>query len=77
MFIHFELNVPFVLKCLTSMSIYLFIFNSIRIFSLAALLGLFGVLPLNYFGQDIKHVRIPSESLDIFTIGNVAVESRW
>jgi calcium permeable stress-gated cation channel len=57
--------------------VYLFIFNSIRIFSLAALLGLFGVLPLNYFGQDIKHVQIPSESLDIFTIGNVAAESRW
>uniref|UniRef100_A0A0E0MPZ3 CSC1/OSCA1-like 7TM region domain-containing protein n=1 Tax=Oryza punctata TaxID=4537 RepID=A0A0E0MPZ3_ORYPU len=44
---------------------------SLRIFSLAALLCVFGVLPLNYFGQDIHHVRIPSESLDIFTIGNV------
>uniref|UniRef100_A0A0D9Y1R8 CSC1/OSCA1-like 7TM region domain-containing protein n=1 Tax=Leersia perrieri TaxID=77586 RepID=A0A0D9Y1R8_9ORYZ len=44
---------------------------SIRIFSLAALLCVFGILPLNYFGQDIHHVRIPSESLDIFTIGNV------
>ncbi|GJM95057.1 hypothetical protein PR202_ga11753 [Eleusine coracana subsp. coracana] len=50
---------------------------SIRIFSLAALLCFFGVLPLNYFGQDMKHVRIPLESLDIFTIGNVVVESRW
>ncbi|KAL6599839.1 hypothetical protein ACP70R_045490 [Stipagrostis hirtigluma subsp. patula] len=50
---------------------------SIRIFSLAAILCVFGVLPLNYFGQDIKHVRIPSESLDIFTIGNVGVRSRW
>ncbi|XP_006664233.1 CSC1-like protein RXW8 [Oryza brachyantha] len=50
---------------------------SIRIFSLAALLCVFGILPLNYFGQDIHHVRIPSESLDIFTIGNVEVRSRW
>ncbi|TKW29837.1 hypothetical protein SEVIR_3G421100v4 [Setaria viridis] len=50
---------------------------SIRIFSLAAVLCVFGILPLNYFGQDIKHVRIPSESLDIFTIGNVEVRSRW
>ncbi|KAL6846883.1 hypothetical protein ACP4OV_022736 [Aristida adscensionis] len=50
---------------------------SIRIFSLAALLCVFGVLPLNYFGKDIHHVRIPSESLDIFTIGNVEVRSRW
>lgn len=50
---------------------------SIRIFSLAALLCVFGILPLNYFGKDIKHVRIPSESLDIFTIGNVEVKSRW
>ncbi|XP_062204517.1 CSC1-like protein RXW8 isoform X2 [Phragmites australis] len=50
---------------------------SIRIFSLAALLCVFGILPLNYFGQDIQHVRIPSESLDRFTIGNVAVRSRW
>uniref|UniRef100_A0A0E0FES3 CSC1/OSCA1-like 7TM region domain-containing protein n=1 Tax=Oryza meridionalis TaxID=40149 RepID=A0A0E0FES3_9ORYZ len=44
---------------------------SLRIFSLAAILCVFGILPLNYFGQDIHHVRIPSESLDIFTIGNV------
>ncbi|XP_062202210.1 CSC1-like protein RXW8 [Phragmites australis] len=50
---------------------------SIRIFSLAALLCVFGIIPLNYFGQDIHHVRIPSESLVIFTIGNVAVRSRW
>ncbi|OEL15615.1 CSC1-like protein RXW8 [Dichanthelium oligosanthes] len=50
---------------------------SIRIFSLAALLCVFGILPLNYFGQYMHHVHIPSESLDIFTIGNVGVKSRW
>ncbi|KQJ85654.1 CSC1-like protein RXW8 [Brachypodium distachyon] len=50
---------------------------SMRIFSLAALLCVFGILPLNYFGQNIHHLRIPSEQLDIFTIGNVGVKSRW
>ncbi|CAD6206146.1 unnamed protein product [Miscanthus lutarioriparius] len=50
---------------------------SIRIFSLAAILCIFGVLPLNYFGQDMHHVRIPSASLETFTIGNVEERSRW
>ncbi|KAM0830021.1 hypothetical protein ACQ4PT_066493 [Festuca glaucescens] len=50
---------------------------SIRIFSVAALLCVLGILPLNYFGQNIHHHRIPSEQLDIFTIGNVEVQSRW
>ncbi|TKV92083.1 hypothetical protein SEVIR_9G140400v4 [Setaria viridis] len=50
---------------------------SIRIFSLAAILCVFGVLPLNYFGQDMHHVRIPSASLETFTIGNVQERSRW
>lgn len=50
---------------------------SIRIFSLAAILCVFGILPLNYFGQDVDHVRIPSASLETFTIGNVQERSRW
>ncbi|WVZ60085.1 hypothetical protein U9M48_010151 [Paspalum notatum var. saurae] len=50
---------------------------SIRIFSLATILCVFGVLPLNYFGQDMDHVRIPSASLETFTIGNVQERSRW
>lgn len=54
-----------------------FIFNSIRIFSLAAILCVFGVLPLNYFGQDMHHVWIPSASLETFTIGNMQERSRW
>ncbi|OEL31572.1 CSC1-like protein RXW8 [Dichanthelium oligosanthes] len=54
-----------------------FIFNSMRIFSLAAILCVFGVLPLNYFGQDMHHDRIPSASLETFTIGNMQEKSRW
>ncbi|KQK13814.1 hypothetical protein BRADI_1g12670v3 [Brachypodium distachyon] len=50
---------------------------SIRIFSLAAILCIFGILPLNYFGQDMHHVRIPSASLETFTIGNMQEKSRW
>ncbi|VAH95809.1 CSC1-like protein RXW8 isoform X2 [Triticum aestivum] len=50
---------------------------SIRIFSLAAILCLFGVLPLNYFGQDMQHERIPSASLETFTIGNMKEKSIW
>ncbi|KAK1645313.1 hypothetical protein QYE76_063118 [Lolium multiflorum] len=50
---------------------------SIRIFSLAAILCVFGILPLNYFGQDMNHVLIPSASLETFTIGNVKERSRW
>ncbi|KAF8733919.1 hypothetical protein HU200_014776 [Digitaria exilis] len=50
---------------------------SIRIFSLAAILCVFGILPLNYFGQDMHHVRIPSASLETFTIGNMQERSRW
>ncbi|VAI00965.1 unnamed protein product [Triticum turgidum subsp. durum] len=50
---------------------------SIHIFSLAAILCLFGVLPLNYFGQDMRHERIPSTSLETFTIGNMKEKSIW
>ncbi|KAJ4781120.1 hypothetical protein LUZ62_065377 [Rhynchospora pubera] len=50
---------------------------SIRIFSIAAVVCVFGILPLNYFGQEMEHRKIPSESLDVFTIGNVVERSRW
>nr|XP_010943525.1 CSC1-like protein RXW8 isoform X2 [Elaeis guineensis] len=51
---------------------------SIRIFSIAAVVCVFGILPLNYFGQDMQHhVHIPSESLDAFTIGNMKMRSPW
>lgn len=50
---------------------------SIRIFSIAAVICIFLVLPLNYYGQEMHHKQIPSESLDVFTIGNVKEGSKW
>ncbi|ONK64886.1 uncharacterized protein A4U43_C07F31100 [Asparagus officinalis] len=50
---------------------------SIRIFSIAAVVCVLGILPLNYYGQYMNHVEIPSESLDVFTIANVAEGSQW
>lgn len=50
---------------------------SMRIFSIAAVVCVFGVLPLNYFGQDMEHGNISSESLEVFTIGNVQSQSKW
>ncbi|XP_078177952.1 hyperosmolality-gated Ca2+ permeable channel 2.1-like isoform X3 [Carex rostrata] len=50
---------------------------SIRIFSIAAVVCLCLILPLNYFGQEMDHIKIPSESLDIFTIGNVVERNKW
>ncbi|KAJ3674428.1 hypothetical protein LUZ60_005044 [Juncus effusus] len=48
---------------------------SIRIFSIAAVVCVFGILPLNYFGQ--KGGEIAHNSLERFTIGNVPIKSRW
>ncbi|VAI01947.1 unnamed protein product [Triticum turgidum subsp. durum] len=48
----------------------LFIF-SIRIFSITTLICVFGVLPVNYHGQEMAHVRVPAESLNVFTIANL------
>ncbi|XP_057973972.1 CSC1-like protein RXW8 isoform X3 [Malania oleifera] len=50
---------------------------SIRVFSIAAAVCVFLVLPLNYYGQEMHHKEIPSESLDVFTIGNVKEGSKW
>ncbi|XP_019174881.1 PREDICTED: CSC1-like protein RXW8 isoform X2 [Ipomoea nil] len=50
---------------------------SIRIFSIAASICLFLVLPLNYFGQDVAHELAPEDSLEIFTIENVKEGSQW
>uniref|UniRef100_R7WE63 Putative membrane protein n=1 Tax=Aegilops tauschii TaxID=37682 RepID=R7WE63_AEGTA len=48
----------------------LFIF-SIRIFSITTLICVFGVLPVNYNGQEMAHTRVPAESLNVFTIANL------
>ncbi|XP_015575724.1 CSC1-like protein RXW8 isoform X6 [Ricinus communis] len=50
---------------------------SIRVFSIAAVICLLLVLPMNYYGKEMQHKWIPSESLDVFTIGNVKEGSRW
>ncbi|KAK4795635.1 hypothetical protein SAY86_027961 [Trapa natans] len=50
---------------------------SLRIFSVAAFMGIFLVLPVNYHGQEMHQDRIQSESLEVFTIGNVKLGSKW
>ncbi|KAL8045327.1 hypothetical protein ABFX02_08G106200 [Erythranthe guttata] len=50
---------------------------SIRVFTVAAIVCLFLVLPLNYFGKEMEHKQIPEEQLTVFTIGNVEEGSRW
>ncbi|XVF64250.1 hypothetical protein PTKIN_Ptkin09bG0153200 [Pterospermum kingtungense] len=51
---------------------------SIRVFSIAAMICIFLVLPVNYYGQEeTQHKRIHAESLEVFTIGNVKEGSKW
>ncbi|KAJ8771370.1 hypothetical protein K2173_026547 [Erythroxylum novogranatense] len=50
---------------------------SIRAFSIVAIFCIFVVLPVNYYGKDMQHKNIPSESLEVFSIENVKSNSRW
>ncbi|XP_009619283.1 hyperosmolality-gated Ca2+ permeable channel 2.1-like [Nicotiana tabacum] len=50
---------------------------SFRIFSIAAIVCNFLVLPLNYFGKEMQRHQIPAETLEVFTIVNVEEGSRW
>ncbi|XP_022723057.1 CSC1-like protein RXW8 isoform X1 [Durio zibethinus] len=50
---------------------------SIRVFIIAAMICIFLVLPVNYYGQDMQHKQINAESLEVFTIGNVKEGSKW
>ncbi|KAK2660072.1 hypothetical protein Ddye_006605 [Dipteronia dyeriana] len=50
---------------------------SIRIFCIASVVCLFLLLPVNYFGKEMIHKQIPSESLDVFSIANVREGSAW
>ncbi|KAH9625432.1 hypothetical protein KSS87_023299 [Heliosperma pusillum] len=50
---------------------------SIRIFSIAAIVCIAIVLPLNYYGYDRDHKLYSSESLEVFTTQNVKEGSRW
>ena len=53
-----------------------YLFSSIRIFSIAATICISLVLPLNYYGHDMEHKVIPSESLEVFSIANVQKGSK-
>lgn len=50
---------------------------SIRIFCIAAVICMFLVLPVNYYGKEMIHKDISSETLEIFTIANVKESSEW
>ncbi|KAJ8762466.1 hypothetical protein K2173_007905 [Erythroxylum novogranatense] len=50
---------------------------SMRAFSIASIVCVFLVLPVNYYGKDMEHKKIPSESLEVFSIENVNENSRW
>ncbi|KAH1121756.1 hypothetical protein J1N35_004916 [Gossypium stocksii] len=50
---------------------------SIRVFIIAAMICVFLLLPVNYYGQEMQHKQIHSESLEVFTIGNVKEGSKW
>ncbi|KAK0576270.1 hypothetical protein LWI29_014767 [Acer saccharum] len=50
---------------------------SIRIFCIASVVCLFLVLPVNYYGKQMIHKQIPSESLEVFSIANVREGSKW
>ncbi|EXC22422.1 putative membrane protein [Morus notabilis] len=50
---------------------------SIRIFAIAAIIGCFVVLPVNYYGQKRQYQEFPLESLEVFTILNVQEGSKW
>ncbi|KAJ8453355.1 hypothetical protein Cgig2_008239 [Carnegiea gigantea] len=51
---------------------------SIRIFSIAAIICISIVLPLNYYGQEVEHKVVAGrESLTAFTTQNVKEGSRW
>eukprot|EP00262_Sarcandra_glabra_P013895 TRINITY_DN3939_c0_g1_i1.p1 TRINITY_DN3939_c0_g1~~TRINITY_DN3939_c0_g1_i1.p1 ORF type:complete len:718 (+),score=77.48 TRINITY_DN3939_c0_g1_i1:103-2256(+) len=57
----------------------LFIF-SLRVFSFAGIVGIFILLPVNYFGdqlQDMDFSNVTNESLDRFSISNVKDGSKW
>ncbi|XP_044475681.1 CSC1-like protein RXW8 [Mangifera indica] len=50
---------------------------SIRVFCIAAVICIFLVLPVNYYGKEMIHTNISSESLEVFTIANVQEGSGW
>nr|XP_019069214.1 CSC1-like protein RXW8 isoform X1 [Solanum lycopersicum] len=61
----------------SKLTLLLLIVDSFRIFSIAAIVCNFLVLPLNYFGKEMQRHQIPAETLEVFTIANVEEGSRW
>lgn len=59
------------------LTLLLLIVDSFRIFSIAAVVCNFLVLPLNYFGKEMERHHVPAETLEVFTIVNVEEGSRW
>ncbi|XP_031247425.1 CSC1-like protein RXW8 isoform X2 [Pistacia vera] len=70
-------SVSTVFHCGFLIAIAIFPLNSIRIFCIAAVICIFLVLPVNYYGKDMIHKKISSESLEVFTIANVKEGSKW
>lgn len=68
----FLLNGSMFLTSPNCLSIY-----SLRIFSIAAVVCVFIVLPVNYHGQKMHQQHIPLQSLEVFTILNVQEGSKW
>ncbi|XP_072951862.1 CSC1-like protein HYP1 [Typha angustifolia] len=57
----------------------IFIF-SLRVFSVAGAVGIFVLLPVNYFGDQLREIDfsdLPNKSLDMFSISNVQDGSKW
>ncbi|WOL15441.1 CSC1-like protein HYP1 [Canna indica] len=57
----------------------IFIF-SLRVFAVAAIIGLFILLPVNFLGNQLREIDfsdLPNKSLDFFSISNVQDGSNW
>jgi len=54
----------------------MFLFCSIRIFSITSLVCIFVVLPVNYHGKEMNQNHIPADALNVFTIANIVEQSQ-
>jgi len=58
---------------------FFFAFCSLRVFTVAGIVGIFILLPVNYLGDQLSHdiSDLSSNSLDSFSISNVKDGSNW
>lgn len=70
-------SVSTVVHCGFLIATAIFPLTSIRVFCIAAVICIFLVLPVNYYGKEMIHTNISSESLEVFTIANVQEGSGW